>query len=897
MKKLSFFLMAMLMSVMSFAETESITLSSGTHDGSKITWTAANGNITISQLKAASSSDVNASYVAAPRMYKGHILKFECAEGYGITNIDITYNGSYYGTSLFAGTTMTSTTVTANTTDLTSTFVTTSSGTHKIVATNAAGEKLIALQIPNNAASGYKQLRPTAIKVTYAKAASSTPAIACGDVNFGTVPAANTNTKELEVVGENLTEVITATLEEGSAFSVSGSLDETGGTLTVTVIATEEGQYTDQLTLTSGTTTKTVAISAKVVACQGKGTKEEPYTIGDLTKLANPGTKAWVAGYIIGEITDNELSTSGFTTNSNIALAETVGETKKYAPIQLPTGEVRNKLNLVNNPTNLNKQVVLYGTLEAYYSLPGVKNVSAYEFLPEPVVNHTVTVTANAEGENVVSGGGEYAAGEEVTVTASEELDGWVFIGWTEDGEFVANDPEYTFVVEGDVELVAVYAMDLGKKEVTDLVIDGDNMLLIGSVADFPMGTMNLELALGEYDEEEGMYLLTEESKLYVGETNCTFVDGMALVDMESNAAMAIVVFELEEAYYYMMVDMSAAPAEPVDLVVTDATIYEENEILFLTAPWEGKTIKAELPATEHQGWMMIEIHEGEDFSFAMSQNATIATVDNVLTINGVFTDNNSHAVYNVTISGTLPVVEPEVITYELNGGELVVEVPTQEELWASFKTAAGLTTLGTLAEITEAGAGKPHNDPNNPCACRIICAKLVDANVNAVFALPEWAWLKAYIMTVQSGLPEASNVSWRYAFAAFFLQSEHSAYPASADFTEAGKPKAWGAAYEAAHEVVLPTEPVAEDYVLPTPVKEGYTFVGWYDNAEGTGEAYTVISAGWAGTLYAIWKQSPATALDNIAIEGKVVKTIINGQLIIIKNGVQYNAQGQVIK
>ena len=240
----------------------------------------------------------------------------------------------------------------------------------------------------------------------------------------------------------------------------------------------------------------------------------------------------------------------------------------------------------------------------------------------------------------------------------------------------------------------------------------------------------------------------------------------------------------------------------------------------------------------------------------------------------------------------------PEVIAYELDGGVLPAPaVPTQEELWASFKTAAGLTTLGTLVEITEAGAGKPHNNPDNPCACRIICAKLLDANVNAVFALPEWAWLKAYIMTVQSGLPEASNVSWRYAFAAFFLQSEHSAYPASADFTEAGKPEAWGAAYQAANELVLPTEPVAEDYVLPTPTKEGYKFVGWYDNAAGEGDAYDVIPAGWSGTLYAIWEQDTTTALENIAVEGKAVKAIINGQLIIIKNGVQYNAQGQVVK
>ena len=166
--------------------------------------------------------------------------------------------------------------------------------------------------------------------------------------------------------------------------------------------------------------------------------------------------------------------------------------------------------------------------------------------------------------------------------------------------------------------------------------------------------------------------------------------------------------------------------------------------------------------------------------------------------------------------------------------------------------------------------------------------------------------WLGDYVLsvataagvTLSTDMASANESGWRWAVHAFFNAAEGQYGAAGINFTEAGKPENWGAAYQAAHEVVLPTEPVEEDYTLPTPVKEGCTFVGWYDNAEGTGKAYTVIPAGWSGTLYAIWEaEGPTTALDNIAVEGKAVKAIINGQLIIIKNGVQYNALGQVIK
>ena len=46
-------------------------------------------------------------------------------------------------------------------------------------------------------------------------------------------------------------------------------------------------------------------------------------------------------------------------------------------------------------------------------------------------------------------------------------------------------------------------------------------------------------------------------------------------------------------------------------------------------------------------------------------------------------------------------------------------------------------------------------------------------------------------------------------------------------------------------------------------------------------------------GTVKLIQK----TAVDNIIINQNITKIILNGQLMIIKNGVYYNAQGQVIK
>ena len=51
-----------------------------------------------------------------------------------------------------------------------------------------------------------------------------------------------------------------------------------------------------------------------------------------------------------------------------------------------------------------------------------------------------------------------------------------------------------------------------------------------------------------------------------------------------------------------------------------------------------------------------------------------------------------------------------------------------------------------------------------------------------------------------------------------------------------------------------------------------------------------------WGYFYFTVVKKS-ATGIDNTAIEANVVKVIENGQLIIIKNGVKFNAQGAVVR
>ena len=136
----------------------------------------------------------------------------------------------------------------------------------------------------------------------------------------------------------------------------------------------------------------------------------------------------------------------------------------------------------------------------------------------------------------------------------------------------------------------------------------------------------------------------------------------------------------------------------------------------------------------------------------------------------------------------------------------------SNEPLWSAFKEATGLTTLSTLEDYKKKGDGFTK-----------IAGALNKENLTTLFDDEKWACLKSYIMTVQNAVKGTvigqttnaegqlvditiielkstiadSEAAWRYAVAAFFLQDQRTVWPASANFSDAGRHTVWMEAIE----------------------------------------------------------------------------------------------------
>lgn len=173
----------------------------------------------------------------------------------------------------------------------------------------------------------------------------------------------------------------------------------------------------------------------------GTGAWDNPMTAyqAGLGSVNDKYSAVWVKGYIVGCVNTGvgnvlKAESADFSVpapvNTNMLIAADPDERnwENCVPVQLPSGEVRNALNLASNPDNQGKLVCILGTTgDKYCSAYGVKSVSAYKWGDEgdPSIDNLAPET----------GGGTDPAdpSAEVIYTALAEADTELPSTWTID--------------------------------------------------------------------------------------------------------------------------------------------------------------------------------------------------------------------------------------------------------------------------------------------------------------------------------------------------------------------------------------------------------------------------------------------------------------------------------
>lgn len=121
---------------------------------------------------------------------------------------------------------------------------------------------------------------------------------------------------------------------------------------------------------------------------EGQGTMNSPYTVADAQKVyesaGGTAKSAYVCGYIVGYVDGNSFNANTATFSyptaqeTEVLIADSKEETDftKCVPVQLPKGEFRDGLDLYSQQMNMKAYVVIYGSIEKYFGVCGIKSPS-----------------------------------------------------------------------------------------------------------------------------------------------------------------------------------------------------------------------------------------------------------------------------------------------------------------------------------------------------------------------------------------------------------------------------------------------------------------------------------------------------------------------------------------
>lgn len=146
----------------------------------------------------------------------------------------------------------------------------------------------------------------------------------------------------------------------------------------------EEETQSAKVSVAIDTTRKWLDDTYEIGGASTVGTSEEEAMTVAQARSSAGAEDVWVSGYIVGgDLTSTSASFSApFQSRTNIVIGpkSTTSNRTSCMSVQLPAGELREALNLVDNPSNHGRKVLLKGNVvEAYYGMPGIKNITDFE--------------------------------------------------------------------------------------------------------------------------------------------------------------------------------------------------------------------------------------------------------------------------------------------------------------------------------------------------------------------------------------------------------------------------------------------------------------------------------------------------------------------------------------
>jgi len=181
----------------------------------------------------------------------------------------------------------------------------------------------------------------------------------------------------------------------------------------------------------------------------GAGTEAKPYSVTEAIAFfesqASLPNSVWVSGYIVGGVVYDPKTPGGTdyattaidgpedvvfganvrNTSVLVALSKDETDYKKCVIVNLPSGNIRNVVNLKDNASNLKKMLTVKGNLARYFAVPGVLDLMDFKlegYVP-PVIPTTPTYTTKFLDETLLT----QASYDKFTAVSVDGAELWKF--------------------------------------------------------------------------------------------------------------------------------------------------------------------------------------------------------------------------------------------------------------------------------------------------------------------------------------------------------------------------------------------------------------------------------------------------------------------------------------